>query len=447
MSLTMLGERAKWFVVGLLVLGGKTWAQEGGPALQAPAENLTIDIRGDIRGVENANLSPTAADAIDEIEWRTSLIARGDLDNDWALLETDYEFTDRRYSKRDLRNEQLIIGRSALTLGRENRPAQLVLEHTSRQVSIDPLDADIPENRDTRATYSATGYGNIISRGANRLSTWVNYTSIRYDETELNEADRFGGGIAYHRQLSPLYRVGVALDGYDLDFRTTDEGIEYRRATLSWEGQLRSWGAAAEVGLNQQKFADNTSTSPFVSLTGAYQSGAQTYRITARQWLTDTAQGGRDASQNLTGTPGQDGRLGVIDQYLRQDLLFAWEHAAPCQSCQLVLTVGTEIEDYEQRRDLNTDELYITAAFDYLASRTKTVGVRGRYGRVEYDETFGDGEKYDRYTLRFFIAFPQLVRNGALELYVGGVARESNFAETYSSGHIGLAFNYRIYDR
>lgn len=145
----------------LVALSGAALSQVALAQRQNDMVGLNIDGAIDVRSVENAGLQPDGEEQVSEIQTITSLSANGRVEGSWADFVTDYSVEDRRYSEFDDENERLILGDSVLTLGPQHRRYYLQLSHSSREISIDPLAADRPANRDNRVFLSGVLYGSV----------------------------------------------------------------------------------------------------------------------------------------------------------------------------------------------------------------------------------------------------------------------------------------------
>jgi hypothetical protein len=426
------------------------WSATTAQAQVGTGEQLGLQLDGavGVRSVENAGLQPKSADRISEIQTTTSLRAEGRLQGSWAEFLTNYRLEDRRYSEFEEDDERLILGDSVLTLGPQRRHYYFQLSHSSREVSIDPLAADRPTNRDNRVFISGVLYGSITPGQGNNLGAWVSATDIQFDERIENEARRYNVGVVLAREISPISQAGLSATGYDLEYQNLDRGdLRYARVAATWRTELRRLSYGAEIGSNRMETDSYSYSSPSVVADLAYISGPQSVKVSYNQFLSDTSQGAQSSSQVTPITDVEvDGRLsGVIDQYKLQQLAFSWGHAQICSACTLNVALGMDQEKYVSFREFDSRELTARLRFGYRASPAVTLSLQGGYRDFE-EINIESSNGYQQTSLDFAINFPRLIRNGQVSLLVGGLKRDLDAGEGYETTYVGFRFNYRFYD-
>lgn len=420
-------------------------AQANAQAL-AEDETFRLSALADLRFVENANLRPSSEININEWQWRGGLAARGQLSNDWARWITDYEIEDRRFSGQEGFDDQVLLGRSTLQLGRDSQPVYAILSHASRELLVDPAEGAARRNIDQRVISDATIYGNLEPGQGNRVSSWVNVADIRYRNAEVNDARRYGGGVGYNRLVSMPSTVGVSFSGYNMDFYNADLEVVYLRAALTWQTNLRHLSYLLEGGYNQSRSDQQTFSAPFVNLMFNYERAGQMWGASARQWLSDTSQGRGEFQVDTPALDQPAGRLGVVDQLRRREFQINWRNEMLCIGCRVDLELGVEEEAFRQFEELDNREWFSRANFTYVANRHVTLDTRLLYRYYEFTDLAERGD-YQDYRLEFRAQFNSLMRRGELEWLVGGVIREFDDRNGYSSGYTGLTLRYELYRR
>ncbi len=419
---------------------------------------LTVTGRGEIRYVENATQARDPELEVDEFQWRGGLVVRGQLNNGWAFFNSDYELTDRRYTERAVRDpdtgqinarrtdDQLLLGRAALQLGRDTQRLYVTLDHSTQEVVNDPLAGNVPGNRDTRTIMGATANSALRMKHGDFLHLWANVTDIRYDERIFNEALRQGGGMSYTRAISPLYRAGFTVSGYDLEYRNIDQELTNYRAFLWWQAQLRYLDYGVKLGYDYFDVGEDRDaiSAPYIDLSLAREQGVHGFRISIRNWLTETAQGNMN-SANFDGSLGADGQRDINDQYERTDLILTWLHRRPCVGCSLSVDLGLQREDYQVRTDRSGRESFLRGSFNYDMSRNLGLTFSTGINLVEYTEEELTGFTEARGSVS--LNFRNLMRYGSLSASVGTVAREyESDSAAYTSHYVGLNFSYELYN-
>lgn len=429
-------------------VGGAALSQSVVAQSQPDPVGLRIDGAVDIRSVDNAGLQPKSSDNVSEIQTTTSLGAEGRLQGSWAEFLTNYRAEDRRYSEFKEDDERIILGDSVLTLGPQRRHYYFQLSHSSREVSLNPLEADRPANRDNRVFISGVLYGSIAPGKGNTLGAWISATDIQFDESVQNEARRHNAGLVFVREVSPVSQAGVNVTGYDLEYQNLDgSDLRYTRVAATWRTELRRLSYGTEIGSNRIETDSYSYSSPSIAADLAYVSGPQSLRVSYNQFLSDTSQGAQSSSQVASITDVEvDGRLaGVIDQYKLQQFAFSWEHAQICSSCTLSVIMGMDQERYVSFRELDSRELSARMRFSYRASPAIVFSLQAGYR--DFDEVNVEPSSgYDQTSLDFTTSFPRLIRNGQLDLLLGGLKRDFDLGEGYETTYVGLRFSYRFYD-
>lgn len=432
----------------MCAVGGVALSQSAVAQSQQDPVGLRIDGAVDIRSVDNAGLQPKSSDNVSEIQATTSLGAEGRLRGSWAEFLTNYRAEDRRYSEFEEDDERLILGDSVLTLGPQRRHYYLQLSHSSREVSLNPLLADRPANRDNRVFISGVLYGSITPGRGNTLGAWFGATDIQFDESVENEARRYNAGLVFARDVSPVSQAGLNVTGYDLEYQNLDgSDLRYARVAATWRTELRRLSYGMEIGSNRIETDSYSYSSPSIAADLAYVSGPQSLRMSYNQFLSDTSQGAQSSSQVASITDVEvDGRLaGVIDQYKLQQFAFSWEHAQICSSCTLSVIMGMDQEKYVSFREFDSRELSARMRFSYRASPAIMFSLQAGYR--DFDEVNAEPSSgYDQTSMDFTTSFPRLIRNGQLDLLLGGLKRDFDLGEGYETTYVGLRFSYRFYD-
>lgn len=406
---------------------------------------LRVSALLDLRSVDNAARRADAEEDVTELQTRANLLAVGQLSGRLYDFETDYSLQTRRYSEFSDRNEQQLLGSSDLLFGTSNRRHYLQLSHSSRDFLLDPEGVDVPQNRDNRTIISAGGYTSTYLGRPNTLSFEASVSDIRFSENVDNEALRVSAGSTLSRRIKPNHTLGIQLMGYQLDYTNTDEELTYRQVALLWEGALQRSEFTLELGYNAMEREEETTTSPLVRLDWAYQTAAQRFVLSAGHWLSDTSQGG-GLDVVAAPTAGVDGRVQVVDQFERTDLALRWSHASPCPSCTVAAALSVQTEDYIQFPEFSSREVNVELQGGYQLNPSLILRLRSVVGSFTEpeDETSND---YIQTVIDAGAAFPDLVRDGMLEVFVGVESRDFDRGNGFTSGFIGASFEYVLFDR
>lgn len=439
--------RKKYYALFLFALGGTGAAAQ---ALAQQAEDLLglrVNAAIDVRSVDNAGLRPDSEEQTKETQTFATLSADGQLKGDWSEFNTEYRLENRRHSEISENDETVILGDLKLILGPQHRRYYLELSHSSREVSIDPLAEDLPSNRDNREIYSVSAHGDLISGRGNTLSLWAGASDIKFDENKTNESRRFSVGASFDHAVSPVSVSGVVLTGYELKYQNLDNSdVQYGRAAVYWRTALRRISYGAEIGGNNIKSDTDSTTSPSISADLTYRSGLQTLLVAYNQYLSDTSQGGQETGR-FQPRVEVDGRLGdVVDQYRLQRFVVSWTHDQICAVCTMSIDLALDQETYVTFPELDSREMRTGFEFDYKPSRYwgLSLGANFRdFQEVKVEPRTG----YDERQWELSVNFPQIVRNGMLELFTGNVKRDLKPAGGYDYNYVGARFIYRLYER
>lgn len=415
---------------------------------QQDGELVGLEIRAgvDVRSVDNADLQPSGEDNIRETQTVTSLSANGQLVGAWSEFNTNYRLEDRRHSKLSEEDERQILGDSSLIFGPQHRRYYLQLSHSSREVSIDPLAVDLQSNRDNREIFSGSLHGSVTPGRGNTLSLWAGATDIQFDVSRENEAKRYSAGLAFDHAVSPVSYAGLTATGYELKYRNIeDSDVRYSRVAAVWRTELRRVAYGVEIGGNHVEGETDSTTSPSVAADLTYRSGAQSLIVSYNQYLSDTSQGGQETTE-FDPSVEVDGRLdGVIDQFRLQQFSLTWSHTQVCSGCSVQLDFNIDRETYVSFAELDSREIRTGARFDYRASPSVTLSLRGEYGDFEeVNEEPPTG--YNQTLVDFSVKFPRIIRDGQLDLFVGKVKRDFKSANDYTYNYVGAEFTYLLYD-
>jgi hypothetical protein len=441
-----LGAAVKKFYMGLaLALNGVVSAQ----AQVRPGEQLglRIGVELDVRAVENADLQPDSADNISEVQYVGRLMADGRLRGAWADFSTNYNWEHRNYSERDEEDQRILLGRSQLTLGPQHRLYYAQFSHSSQEISLDPLVEDVSTNRDNREIFTGALVGNLRPGNGNLLTLSVDATDIQFERRVENEAKRFGLGLNFNHAISPLYKLGVALSGYDLTYRyLEDSDFTYTSLALVWQAELRRLEYGIQLGTNSMETDWDKTRSPHIQLDARYLLGAQSFSATYVQFLSDTSQGSGEVAGRRPSV-GVDGRVdNEVDQFKSRQLLLAWRHTQICDGCSWSIDAGIGEEDYLNIPELSSRQMQIRTDFSYRATPNLRLGLR--VSAMDFEETQDpSGLGFRQADVLFTTSFPNLIRNGELNVYVGATQRDFDSREGYDSSYIGARFRYGLYER
>jgi hypothetical protein len=407
-----------------------------------------VDAAVDVRRVENAGLQPSSAEQVDETQTISSLGVLGELSGVWAGLVTDFRVEDRRYSEFSQNDDRVLLGDAQLILGPQHRRYYAKVSHSSREVMLDPSIEDVPSNRDSRTMSSGALFGSLQPGQGNLLTLWLEATDIQFEQAIESESERYSVGMNIDRLISPIYKTGLILTAYDLQYRYLESAdVVYSRADLVWQADLRNLSYGIQVGTNGMETELDTTYSPTFKLNLAYQSGPQNYSVNFDQFLTDTSQG-TDELGDFDPVVGVDGRLdNVVDQFQSRQLLLDWSHAQLCGRCGFAFSASAEEEDYLNVKELSSREFQLRAGLSYRTSQKLGFGLKAiarDFDLVNVIDPMSD-DGYREAEFVFDVEFPEVIRDGHLRFYVGTVERKFDLKDGYTSSYIGANFRYELY--
>ncbi|BCD98063.1 hypothetical protein [Marinagarivorans cellulosilyticus] len=407
------------------------------------ASEFVVTAELDIEAVDNPTNESENELKIKENQSTASVVLDGELIGRYARFISDASYEVRRYSKQKDQNHDLFLGSAELELGEDGGRVFGRVAHSAQEQLILLSLGDTPDNLDRRRITSATLGARLGRRGANRFTVYANLAEMRLDTTTENDSSRAGGGLSYSRQVSPLSTFGVELSGYTLDYINTDDpSFDYRRASLSWNTELRKLNYAIQVGQNSIGSEEDDSA-PYYDLSLEYDNSVHQVSMLFRQWLTDTSQGSENG--DLGDVSGPDGRLGVNDQYKRRDASVEWKFSSLCGRCTTALGIGAEREDYRRETQLDSQESFAQVQLSYKARRTLSVDLSYEYRDVSF---LLDTDDYDQISARAGLAWSEVFKHGRLMFYVERKERKAAaLTGSYDQGFIGVSFDYQLYRR
>lgn len=410
----------------------------------AQEESFRIETGLDTRYVKNANLAASDDLEIDEIQADLSLSASGKLENAWSVFTSDLNFVARHYQEQDSRDEQVLIGDLLYRVGRQEAPFALELEYSSEEVSIDPTLGDIPFNRDSRAISSATVIAASPERKANVFLATAGASQVRLDEFSQNNSDRLFATLRYSRRVSPVFAAGIEVSVQQIDYEAGELDSDLYTAKFHAASNLRRASWTAQLGYDRIETGEDEFESPHVLLRFAATPGVQTFNVEARQWMADTSAGDGN-SFRFDDVLGQDGRLGVVDQYINKNLALDWSTPAWCRGCRISTGVSYHEEEYNLFNVFDTSEINARVGLEYQAGPSWSVYSRLALADVDY--TNDDSRSYEEQ--RTEIGFrSSYYRNLQLSGMVHLRSREvSDDPNSRSGSYIGLGLTYLLYSR
>lgn len=407
--------------------------------------DFSVDLLSDLRFLENANQSLNEDEQIDEFEWRNSLNFDGAVRGEWVSTVSDFRIMDRRYSEQDDRNEQLFLGELSVTLGPSQGRTFAELKHSEKEMLVDPIQSDSPDNLDRRSVSSIILSSAIKPTSANEFNLAVDFSDIQFKYSELNEASRTGVAGQYLRYLSPTSQFGVNLSAYHLEYRYEDNGFDNTLLSVMWMTELRRLNYKIEVGASQLDRNGERTTEPYFDFQFGYEGGLHSVEIDLNRWISDTSQGGSGRAE-VGEVSGQNGRVDVVDQLERTELTLDWGFRAPCAACRLELTYDYASEEYFTSSFFDSDQERFRAVLHYDLSAKIDTFIGYVWDGFDYLERPTE-ESYQQVKVSAGIIMHNIIKDASLEFFAGQLTRDFDGAGDYTSGFIGFIFVYEIYDR
>lgn len=414
-------------------------------ALAAPDDDQFSVYAGvEGRSVKNVNLATDSALEVDEFQTDVEISANGMLQGGWSFLQTNGSFESRTSSELKERDQQIFVGEALFHLGKSTSPLALELEYMGEEVAIDPTLGDTPFNLDSREVVSAA----LISQGrlgrATILSARAELSQIEFDEFVENDSDRTSLLLGITRNVSPTFQTGFSLTSQTIEYTSNDSEIELMSLIWASDWTLRNRSYGVAIGQDKLSREGEDTQSPNVKLYFNTNAGTQTFNVELRQWLTDTSMGDGNSTDFAEGV-SQDGRLGVIDQFVNRQGSIGWSSGFLCSRCEVSLGVLLHEEEYEQFSEFDSSETKTSLSVKYRVSPTWALFAKYSGSSM----TFNDFSEQDYKE--------GLVEAGVNSNYIKGVTLGGVFRQLsrsfeggaldYETGYIGLSVRYELYKR
>lgn len=392
---------------------------------------------------ESNNARKASTDQISERQDQYNLRLGGEVNNSLLDFNAEYLATARNYAKETQENNNLLVGKSALLIGKNTQPADLLIEHSRFTVLKKPDATNLAENQDEREITAVTPTLRGRISPVDQIYIQGKLTTVNYAENENKNSRREGGILGLEHKLSVTDKIQLVAQQTDIQFDSAPlENYVYRSAQLVYSTQLRQLSYSAQVGMNQSIPEDEEKVlRPKYAFELIFNSGTQIFSLSLLQELTDASLGG--GNKVVEGqSPSENDSTHNLDRFERKHVAASWSTPALCDSCSLVIGAYHIRDHYLPLEQLSTQRGW-NVGLNYSLSHRSLITTSLLSGESAFtDPTFG--QDFKSQTAR--VAFLHKLNNDfSVGVHVNNEKRDSRLdGETYSERFIGATINYEF---
>ncbi len=431
-------------VIGQIVFGSVAFGGAGAAANTQVGSKFSLSADASMESVSNANETADPIAEIDETQTDLGVSAIGRLKNAWSYFDADATIESRRYSVQSEENENIYLGELLYHLGATNSPVALEIGYSSEEISIDPTLGSIPQNKDSREIASVSLLLSRTFKGRTRVDVSAQYYDVAFDLFDANSSERQVINVALARIISPTFETGLRASAQSVEFKEVSNTSELTGIAWFASWQLRRSQYSIELGRDTVDYEDRSSSSVSFAADANFTNGVQALGFAARQWLSDTSIGNGNMT-DFNDLAGQDGRLGVVDQYVNRDVSASWRFTNFLGRGDAVLGGLLHQETYEQFSEFDTKESMINARVNYPFARKWRLFANYALSDVTFDSTPDDN--YTDGTAEVGVSSVYF-RDLTLTASVNRQSRQfEDDTRDYTTHFIGLKLSYDLYAR
>lgn len=389
------------------------------------------------------NANRTEQDQLSERQDQYELSVGTEYTNTLLEFQADYSASEHRFAEDSQERRSLLQGRSSLLIGKPHQPVDLLLSHNRQSVLNEPDDVDLLRNTDERTIWSAVPTARWGFTSVDTLVLQGNYSEIDYRRNELRNSERTGGSLSWQHDLSSTDQLNVTAQQTQVSFDAVPTfDYDYNAYSASYSAQLRQLSYTVALGYNEtQPQVGEDFSGPSYRLNLNYVAAAQTFNLSASQFITDSSQAGGNERDFRDFDP-LDATVSELDQLERTDVSLGWRGEAICDNCSLNAQLVYQRDDY-QMLDEDNQEQGVNLGLDYRLSQRSSADISLQYREHNFDSETIRGD-YTNTQLRVGYQYT-FVNDLGLRVFGSLNERDSDddlSGRDYEENIIGVGLNY-----
>jgi hypothetical protein len=369
--------------------------------------------------------------------------------NDWALLNADYDARRENYSKASYPDSSTFEGTTAVTFGSQHQSASLLLSHSRQSLLTAPDAVDLVSNRDERDIVKAQPMLKLRLGNADSFFLKGSIAKVDYSEIETKNSERTGGELGWERGLNKTDKLLILLQKSTTKFEAFPlANYGYESATAIYSVQLSRLSYTLQAGQNRATREQSVKSyaRPSYNLEASYTYGDSQFSLAASQEITDSSSGNGNRTA-LTEVGRSSAGVGLDIINLRSVEL-AWQGKILCQDCTVSVNAIETLEDY-QELDEDGKEQMLGANFGYRFSNAASINVRiDHRKRLFFDSNsrgdFSANRARINYSYNFSTEFGASLYAQSEKRKALGFSQNLSTNRDYDENIIGLGLSYRF---
>lgn len=396
-----------------------------------------------VQSGESNNARKSTADEINERQDQYDLSLGGEMSNSLVDFNAQYLLTARNYAEETQENNNLLEGKSALLIGKNNQPADLLIEHSRFTVLKKPDATNLVENQDEREITSVTPTLRGRISPVDNIFLKGKLTKVTYQEEDSKNSRRDGGVLGFEHNISTTDNMQILIQQTDVKFDSAPlENYVYHSAEVTYSTKLRQLSYTAQIGVNESiPENEDKVLRPKYTFDVIYNSGSRNFSLGLLQELTDASLGGGNQLAENEQPLGTDSAHN-LDRFERKRATLSWDTQAVCESCTFVIG-AYHIRDHYLPLEQTSTQKGWNLGFNYSLSHRSSIAATFIKGDSKFtDITFGENFKIQ--TTRVAFSY-QLNDRFSVGCHVNNEKRHSlSDGESYSERYIGASMSYEF---
>lgn len=391
---------------------------------------------------ESDNAGKSSIDPISEQQETYELGLSGDYDNTYLAASVDYTGTDNRFAKNSQQDQRYLEGESMLQLGGAADLADVQFKHSRKILLSSPDEINITNNQDEREIVSVKPSVKKRLSKTDLLVGSVEVSDINFLKSGFNDSERKTAILDWSRRSTKISRINVQIQRADVKFNNAEEAnYTYTAAVASYTAELRKLGYTLALGYNRsEREAQESFDKPTYSLSVAYNTPLNVFRLIASQAITDSSYGNGN-SQSVNQHPTNDGAF-KPDQIQRRNTELSWTNTFLCSKCTMNISIHQNNDDYVVLPDeIREQGGRVDFMYDFSSRSSLSLGY-GISDNKFKGTLIGQDYELDTASIQYRYFFNSGI---SARLFFEEEKRESDVTDkAYKEGFFGAALGYNF---
>jgi len=358
----------------------------------------------------------------------------------------DYNVARNRYDEETQDSNTEVDGALSFTYEAIEGALFFRLDSSTRNIVNNKAALDVADNRQNRTITTFAPEWILRTSSASELSLSVNYSDIRYEESE-GDSNRSGASIKWSSMRSKVDVISAQVNYFEVDLDGTELGraeldYDYYQTYISYAASLSKLQYTISVGYNETRRNDAENIDGgFLNSAFNYTDGASNWSLELGRELTDSSQGNNNGGSDQFSS--FQNASGTVDIYETTTTQASWSADVICAACSVDVSFSYVEDDYDtQPRDSEEISARFGVSYDY--SRLTKISFDATYSEFTFSNDEAIELDYDR-TLARLTVVRQMGRDFSIRAFVSSEERDSERLDaSYEELVVGLTLTYSL---